>query len=72
MSRTAFAASALLLGLSLSACADHRAPHNLSAAAAEPAQERCGDVANPCMLEGIKVSATYTQAEEAAVPANRS
>lgn len=56
MSRTTSAAAALLVGLIISACADHPAPPPLPAAAARPAAERCGDQAHPCMLEPITVS----------------
>jgi len=56
MSRTRSAAAALLVGLIISACADHAAPRPLPTTATRPAAERCGDQAHPCVLEPITVS----------------
>lgn len=56
MSRTTSALAALVVGLVISACADHPAPRPLPATATRPAVERCGDAANPCRLDPITVS----------------
>ncbi|HEX2092169.1 MAG TPA: hypothetical protein VHG28_07185 [Longimicrobiaceae bacterium] len=72
MPRLAFASSALLLGVALSACVDRGASRPLSSAVAQPAVTPCGDSANPCVIEPIEVRAPRSGSAGDALAGDRS